>query len=401
MLKKTVYLMLIIFLLFSVSNFALAQEENAVEKEQTAAEIFTEALNDYNSGNYALAEEKFSSLLEKGDLDEGLEFSVLYYSTMTAVNRYQTTKAIDHLKRMNDLGFQSRNLNWQVAELFLNKNNQFDSANFEEALKYLQKAEELGLDEIKFKRDLAYAYLENQELEKAEDLYLEIIKTDAAGADYLNLAKIKEKQKELNKAVEYYESALELNSSQSSLYLNLGNLYQELNNYNSAVSIFNQGIKIKKDFVPYYIGLGESYIELENYAEAQTALERAVEINENSYYGYYLLANVEKEKGNLNEALNYYSQSLKYNPDYVEAYLAEGIIHLEREESYRAISRFSLAVEKNPDYAESRYYLARAYYQSDMLEAARAELRRALHINDNYQAARELLDRVENELDIN
>jgi len=401
MIKKIVYLILVTSLLLSVPIITLAQEADNVAEAQTAAEVFTEALNDYNAGNYALAEEKFDSLLEREELDEGLEFSVLYYSTMTAVNRYQTTKAIDYLEKMNDLGFQSGNLNWKVAELFLNKNNQFDSADFEEALKYLKKAEALGMDNLNFKRDLAYAYLENQELEKAGNLYLEVIDSDAAAADYLNLAKIKEKQSDLNQAVEYYESALEMNASQSSLYLNLGNLYQQLNDYNSAVSIFNQGIKIKKDFAPYYIGLGESYIALENYEQAQTALEKAVEINKNSYYGYYLLANVEKEKGNLNQALNYYSQSLKYNPDYVEAYLAEGKIHLEREESYRAISRFSLAVEKNPDYAESRYYLGRAYYQAEMLEAARAELRRALHINDNYQQARELLDQIEKELNIN
>ncbi|TDO78370.1 tetratricopeptide repeat protein [Halanaerobium saccharolyticum] len=400
MFKKIIYLIIIIFLLFSVSNFALAQEAKAVE-EKTSAEIFSEALNDYNSENFALAQEKFNQLLETENLDEGLQFSVLYYSTMTAVNRYQTTKAIDSLERMNDLGFQSGNLNWQIAELFLNEKNQFDSANFEEALKYLEKAKSLGLNKLDFKRDLAYAYLENQELEKAENLYLEIIKNEASAADYLNLAKIKEKQGKLKQAVEYYESALELNGTQSSLYLNLGNLYQRLNNYNSAVSIFNQGIKTRKDFAPYYIGLGESYIELENYEKAQTALKKAVGINKNSYYGYYLLGNVEKIKGNLNQALNYYSQALKYNPDYVEAYLAEGKVHLEREEYYRAISRFSLAVDKNPNYAESRYYLGKAYYQADMLEAARAELRKALHINDRYQQARELLDRIEKELNIN
>jgi len=399
MLKKIVYLFIIISLLFSVSNIALAQVTKVVH-EKTSVELFSEALNDYNSENFVLAQEKFNKLLETKNLDEGLQFSVLYYSTMTAVNRYQTTKAIDYLGRMNDLGFQSGNLNWKIAELFLNKDNKFDSANFEKALKYLKKAKSLGLNKINFKRDLAYAYLENQELEKAENLYLEIIETEASAADYLNLAKIKEKQGKLNQAVEYYESALDLNGTQSSLYLNLGNLYQRLNNYNSAVSIFNQGIKFRKDFAPYYIGLGKSYIELENYDRAQTALETAVEINKNSYYSYYLLGNIEKVKGNLNQALNYYSQALKYNPNYVEAYLAEGKIYLEREEYYRAISRFSLAVDKNSDYAESRYYLGKAYYQAEMLEAARSELRKALHINDKYQQARKLLDIVENELNI-
>ena len=121
MFKKIFYLIIICSLLFSVSTSVMAQESEPVEEKQTAAEIFTEALNDYNAENYALAEEKFSSLLESNELDEGLEFSVLYYSTMTAVNRYQTAKAIDYLEKMNDLGFQSGNLNWQIAELLLKK----------------------------------------------------------------------------------------------------------------------------------------------------------------------------------------------------------------------------------------------------------------------------------------
>jgi len=400
MLKKFFNLLLIFLLLFSITSFALAQNET-VESEKSPSEVFTEALNDYNQGNYALAEEKFNTLIENEKLDEGLEFSVLYYSTMTAVNRNQAAKAINYLERMNTLGYQSGKLNWKIGELYLNKDNQFDSANFEEALKYLKIAETEGVNELKFKRDLAYVQLENDNFNNAEKLYQEIIEIDPTAADYLNLARIKEVKGNLNQAVEYYESALDLNGSQSSLYLNLGNLYQQVNDYNSAVSIYNQGIKIRNDFAPYYIGLGESYLELENFNEAKSALEKAVEINTNSYYGYYLMGQIEKERDNYNQALNYYGQSLKYNPDYVQAYLAEGQIHLEREENYRAISRFSLAVEKNPDYAESRYLLGLAYYRADMLEAARAELRKALHINDNYQEPRELLDRVESELGIN
>lgn len=400
MIKKFGYLILVLSLLFSITGFALAQGV-VVDSEKSPSEVFTEALNDYNQGNYALAEEKLNTLIENDKLDEGLEFSVLYYSTMTAVNRNQAAKAINYLERMNNLGYQSGKLNWEIGELYLNKENQFDSANFEDALKYLKIAEEEGIKELKFKRDLAYVYLENDNFDKAENFYLEIIKLDPTAADYLNLARIKEKEGSLNQAVEYYESALDLNGSQSSLYLNLGNLYQKVNNYNSAVSIYNQGIKMRDDFAPYYIGLGESYIKLENYDEAKSALEKAVEINSNSYYGYYLMGNLEKNKKNYNQALNYYGQSLKYNPNYVQAYLAEGQIHLAREENYRAISRFSLAVEKNLDFAESRYFLGLAYYRANMLEAARAELRKALHINDTYQEPRELLDKVEAELGIN
>lgn len=400
MFKKIIFSIIVISLILSFSTLTLAQGANSEENKKSEIKMFTEALNEYELENYALAEEGFKSLLEKENLEEGIQFGALYYSSMTAINRNQTVKAEKYLERLNNFGYQSAQLNWKIAQLYLNKNNQFDNADFKKALNYLQKAKEAGISKLEFKRDLAYANLETQNLEEAKKIYEEIIKNDPSDVDYLNLAKIKEREGDINQAIKYYESALEMNSSQSSLFLNLANLYQKVDNYNAAISIYNQGIKVNKNFAPYYIGLGESHIKAENYSSAESALKRAVEINNNSYYGYYLLANLENKKGNLNEALNYYSQALKHNPDYVDAYLAEGKIHLERNENYRAISRFSLAVEKNPDYAESHYYLGRAYYQAEMLEAARSELRKALHIDDSFKQARDLLDRIEQELDL-
>lgn len=399
MFKKTVNLFLVVLLLLTLSSFAAAQEDKP-DISKLNNDLFSEALNDYNSNNFALAEEKFASLLNNEDLNEDLEFSVLYYSTMTAVKRNKTTEAIEYLDQFEKLGFQSAPLNWKIGKLFLNKNQQFDSADFNKALNYLEKANKLKIQKPEFKRDLAYAYLEDNQLTKAKDLYKNIVSENPTAADYINLAKINEKEGELNRAVTHYESALDLNSKESSLFLNLANLYQKLDNYEEAISIFKKGIELNKDFAPYYIGIGESYLKLDNLSEAKDALLKAVEINENSYYGYFMLGNIAREKGENSKALNYYSQSLKYNPNYVKAYLAEGKVHLKNEEFYRAISRFSLAVEKNPDYADSHYYLARAYYQADMLEAARSELRKTLHISDSYQEARDLLNRIEDELNI-
>lgn len=418
MLKKTLVLILLSITVFSLPLLAAVNEapteindnsgqqksaeispkEAESESAKTEVDLFTDGLNNYNQQNFSLAEESFQTLLEERELDEGLKFSVLYYSTMTAVRKNETKKAVSYLEKLNQLGFQSARLNWEIAELYLNKNNQFDSADFSQALEYLKKAEELGAESPQFKRDYAYAYLENQEIEKAEKLYNQIKEKKAA--DYLYLARIKENKGQLQQAVKYYESALELNSKQSSLYLNLANLYQNLDKHDSAAAVYKQGLKFKKDFAPYYIGLGQSYLALENYLEAEKMLKKAVEINENSYLAYFLLGNLAKEAENDNQALNYYSQALKYNPKYVEAFLAEGRIHLERKENYRAISRFSLAVEENPEHAESHYYLAKAYYAAEMLEAARSEFRRTLHLNDGFKDARKLLDEIEKELNI-
>lgn len=400
MFKKIIYLIIISLLLVSFSNLVLAAEKTNLSSE-SQNDLFLSALKDYKAENYALAEQKFIQLLKNDNLDSNLEFSSLYYVTKTAVYRNQIAKAVNYLNKMDKIGYKSANLNWELAKLYLNQKNQYDSADFKMALKYLKKANSLGANQIDFKRDLAYAYLENNELKKAEVLYKEIIGIKAQASDYLALAKINEKYKRLKKAINYYETALKLNNSESSLYLNLGKLYQKTKNNKAAVSIFKKGIKEEDKFTPYYIGLGESYIQLQDYSQAKKYLEKAIELNSNTYYGYFLLAKVEEKRGRLNLALNNYNQALKYNPNYVEAYLAEGQIYLKQKDYYKAISSFSLAVEKNKDYAESRYYLAKAYYQAEMLEAARAEIKKALHLSDNnYPKAKKFLAQIETDLNL-
>ena len=399
MFEKSLYFLLIIVLVFATPSIILAQNNDNISS--SVEDIYSSALEDYNQENYNSAAEKFKDLLARDNLNEDLEFNVLYYSTMTAIKRYQTTQAINYLERFNQARFQNANLNWKIGELFLNEEGQFGSADFEKAIDYLKQAEELGLNKVPFRRDLAFAYLENKNFETAEKIYKEIIKENETGADYFNLARIKEKQGMLEEAVNYYENARKINGEPTALYLNLGNLYQKLENYNSAIKIFKDGIEKRNKFTPLYIGLGESYINLGNYTEAEKALKKAVEINDNSYYGYHLLGDIEKEKGNHGQAFTYYEQSLKNNPDYVKTYLAQGQLHLEREEYQTAISKFSIAVEKNPNYAKSHYYLGRAFYQADMLEAAAAEFRKTLHINDRFPEAKDLLEKIEKELNNN
>lgn len=396
MIKKSRLLIILLILLIPLTLTAvpvLAVENN----DQNPSNLFSEAVNYYFEQDYSRAAELFAQLLEFDNLDDQLRTDALYYSALTAVNNYDTATALSNLRELEQMNYQSGRLYWNIGELFLNKDGQFDSADLDRALEYFDKASELGFNQTAFKRDYAYAYRESGELDKAESIYLEIINNNPnpSAQDYINTARIMEKQGKLVKAVEYYETALRKDISGGAVYLNLANLYYDLGQYNSAIDIYKQGIKMRPNFTPYHIGLAESYIALENYSQAEDSLLKAVELNPKGYYSYYLLGLVNKERGEYTQAFKYLDESLKNNPDYVKAYLAEGQIHLANEDYYKAISSFLMAVEKNEEYAESRYYLGLAYYRAEMYEAARAQLRKALHIADTYSEARELLDIIE------
>lgn len=390
--KKIISYMFIIFLVIS---FSLSSSSAVTVNAEDNAALFSEALNSYYNQDYQKAVEGFENLLNAQDLNEEMLIDSHYYAAMSSVELYDTTSALEHLQALEEVGYQNGRLYWNLGQLYLNKDRQFDSADFDTALKYLNIASDLGINSLSFKRDLAYAYRETEQIDKAESIYNEILAENPTAEDYLNIARIKEEKGELNKAVEFYESALMKDAEVPSIYLNLAQLYYRLEYYNSAVEIYKQGIEFQANFTPYYVGLGESYLALNNLNEAEKYLKEAVELNPRLYYSYYLIAQIYVERGNDNQALNYYAEALKNNPDYVKAFLGEGKVHLENGDYYKAISRFSLAVEKNPEYAESHYYLGLAYYRSDMKEAAAAEFRKAVHIDNTYSEAREMLEQIE------
>ncbi|MGM0601709.1 MAG: tetratricopeptide repeat protein [Bacillota bacterium] len=384
--KRKIYIYLTVLIVL-ISLNAAAQDVNY--------DNFSKGVNLYYQEEYLEAQKIFAEILNDPSINSDLKHDTLYYYALSALDNNQTQLALEQINVLKEQGYENGTLYWKLGALYLNKDEQFDSASYNKALEQFQKALQLGVNSIDFKRDLAAAYSGLNEKEKAKDLYEEIIKYNPTADDYVNLALLNKDLGNIDSAVKYYESALEVDSTRQSIYLNLGNLYQKLNNYNSAVSIYKQGIKLQENFTPFYVGLGESYIALENYSEAENALKKVIELNQYSYYSYFLLGNINRRSGNYDKALEYYEKAINYNENYVNAYLEEGKIYLDREEFYKAISKFSIAVEKNKNHAESHYYLALAYYGADMKEAAAAELKRTLHLNDEYPNARKLLNEIE------
>ena len=233
--KKIVSALFIIFLVISFSfSSSLIM---TVEAEDNAA-LFSEALNSYYNQDYQKAVEGFENLLTVQNLNEEMMIDSHYYAAMASVELYNTQAALEHLHALEEVGYQNGRLYWNIGELYLNKDRQFDSADFETALRYLNTASDLGINSLSFKRDIAYAYRETGQIDKAEAIYSDILAENPTAEDYLNIARIKEEKGELNKAVEFYESALEKDAAVPSIYLNLAQLYYKLEYYNSAAEIY-------------------------------------------------------------------------------------------------------------------------------------------------------------------
>lgn len=99
------------------------------------------------------------------------------------------------------------------------------------------------------------------------------------------------------------------------------------------------------------------------------------------------LGSVEQQSGNLKQAQEYFEKAVKQNSALQQTWMALGLVSYEMGDNYRAVSALSQAVHEEPTDARAHNYLAVAVKRLGWLDAAEAELRRAIELHPDYANA--------------
>ncbi len=182
--------------------------------------------------------------------------------------------------------------------------NQNDSLAIETYLKVL----EIDSTELEIKGNLGILYLRSQDFEKAITYLEEVVaKSDPTSTAYSQavsyLAICYDTTNQPDKALETYKAALAVSPSDKDLLYNLGRLYLYQEKYEEAVGYFLKVIEQAPDDVDAHINVGQGYIRIEKFSESIPYLEKAVELDPNSVNAWNLLGIAyirigQEEKGN-------------------------------------------------------------------------------------------------------
>ncbi len=96
---------------------------------------------------------------------------------------------------------------------------------------------------------------------------------------------------------------------------------------------------------------------------------------------------VEQQAGRLKEAKNYLLRAVKINPALQQTWLALGLACHEMGDSYLAVSALTRAVHEDPLDPKAHNYLAVVARNLGWLDAAEAELQRAIELKPDYANA--------------
>ena len=180
---------------------------------------------------------------------------------------------------------------------------------------------------------------------KEEDLreFLEILKKQAN--QYLSVQK-----PELSQLI--YEAILNWDDSNIQVYDNLAHAVAMQGNLEAAIDYWQTLIEIEPNYIDAYLNQANIWQKLENFELAIECYQKALLIKKEDYLVFYQIGLCYTHLQQWNIAIQYFQQSLEIQPEYLPAYsdLAISLIHLEHFD--QGIEYLQKVVQSQPEFLQ-------------------------------------------------
>lgn len=209
---------------------------------------------------------------------------------------------------------------------------------------------------------------------------------------YYNLGLAYQKSNKFVDAIVYYQTFLNYEPSDYDATYNLGLAYYYNFNFSKAIEMFKHCLKIKKD-TDNYKALTLSYIENN---QIDKALETSMELFENYEQNrelFFIVAKSIESKNKFNKnyalidkAIELYSKMLEKNDRDIEAYLAISICYAKKANWDLSVKNCLAALEIDPNSYDGNNQMGLIYYCNEKLNDAIIYYKEALKTKETSKA---------------
>lgn len=318
---------------------------------------------------------------DKIEYEEGQKFTLkeIVDDIQQAENRYDYAEIVDLCQKAlllkNDKDYQI-----QLPLIYMKIAYAYQKiANYENSLKYYELAQNFyeniqdftKVNYIKF--NTAKIFYETYKIERARELFLEIVKSKESSPvlvvkSYIQLANLEESLSNVQNAFEYYKLAVEYSNETmseeilSELYFKYALAMDDKNDTKTAIEFYNKCINLGGDFEvnkflsPAYSNIATLYLEKNDMENAIINYLKAYEIDkqsnntEGTYYSSSKLASILQRK-QPEQALEYFNialdcaKSIKDIFYIVSASLAIGDYYYDRKQNEMALKYYINALD--------------------------------------------------------
>jgi tetratricopeptide (TPR) repeat protein len=155
----------------------------------------------------------------------------------------------------------------------------------------------------------------NSEWKNVDTLWVATGKTSPSDPKtHNNLGDMYARHNDMNKAIEEFSAAIQLNPNYAAAWYNRGNTYKHMNQDDKALTDFQTAVEKDPTIWQGYMNIAVIQFSKGQLAEAEANLNKALQLNPNNPSLYANLGVVALTKGNKQEALNYLHKALQIDP---------------------------------------------------------------------------------------
>ncbi len=273
-------------------------------------------------------------------------------------------------------------------------------------------------DDFESRFDLAFAYTQLEQDEKAIGHYRKVVeqKADLIPAQ-ANLAMLLMRRQRPADAAPHLKAVLEARPGDARFQHMLARALFDAERFEDAIPAFERALELDPASADAHLGLGQSLARVERFDEAARAYREAAGLNPAFSQMTLELAELQESKGRIRKALELYREYLGSHPEEIAVRERVGFLLLNLKRYPEAVEVLKAATRGNPS-AANRAALAQAHSMNDQPDKALPLLRDAvsaqpanadlriryanllLHSQDFIQAAQNYLEAVKNNPDL-
>ena len=268
--------------------------------------------------------------------------------------------------------------------------------DWSEAVDYFERAlEAVEEKQNKFvaslEKNTIYLYLGNsfafnKSYEKALDFFDKAIETqpDLAGA-WNNRGVALGYLGKYQEAIAAYDKAIEIQPDYATAWNNRGVTLGNLGDYQKATADFDKAIKIQPDDATAWYNRGVELGNLGDYQKAIAAFDKAIEIQPDDATAWYNRGVALGNLGKYQEEIAAYDKAIKIQPDYATAWYNRGVALGNLGKHQEAVAAYDKAIEIQPDDATAWYSKAASHARQNQIDLALQNLEQAFRLNSNLR----------------
>ena len=337
--------------------------------------------------NYAIAIEWFNQALEYDP-----KFVAAYIQlAQTYWLYYKDTQNIDYASKAETLSEKALTIKPDSLYAFINLGKIHNGlGRYGTALASYQLALKQNHNNTEVLMGLAQVYENLNKLDLAEK---HLIKAVTLKPDYWlvfnKLGVFYLTHGEYYKAIEQFETALQLTPANAWIYSNLGTSYWYLGNIDKTIAMFQNAIKLQEDY-SIYSNLATLYFYQHDYHQSKNMYQKALALDASDFrvWGNFALVQILTENNKLKAAANFKHaldlalKHLAINRQDIEVITNVAAYYAWLEDKENSLHYISKAIKLSPNDLEVFFQIAATYEKLAMRDDAIIWLKRAL--NNGY-----------------